>query len=229
MSGFKTVGAFTLLGWWTIGPAISIQSNEDGKWSIQVGAGTGQYEVVTRNCSGDITSTRPVEFTSGGAVVEYENSGFRLDAFGGVASIPGQFDQDGAYVGGTVSYETSPIGIGGGVVSLPGGPAPSIYLRFGPREKVHFLTDFLAPDPTPGVTGLLRAGVGFPVGRGHGLVGLSTGRGFDMDEVSDWASIFGDFTIALGERWGVRLAGSFSPSSEDYADWGAGVGLTFQP
>jgi hypothetical protein len=229
MSGIKTMGTFALLGWWTIGPTVSIQSNENGRWSIQVGAGAGQYEVVTRNCAGDITSTRPVEFTSGGALVEYETSGLRLDAFGGVTTVPEGFARDGAYVGGTVSYEASIVGIGAGAVALPGGSAPSIYLRVGPRDRTHLRTDFLAPDPTPGVAGLFRLGLGFPIGRARGLAGFSAGRGLDMEEISDWGGLFGDFTIPLGETWGLRLAGSFSPFSEDYADWGAGIGLTFHP
>ncbi len=228
MNIVNTTSAFALLGVWAFAPPLAIQSNEDGKWSVQVGASAGQYEVVTRSCSGAVLSTRPVEFVTGGAVLEYEASNARLDLFGGSTSVPGALERDGLFLGGLVAYEGTGVGLGGGVVSLPSGTAPSIYLRLGNRDRVHFRTDFLAPDPTPGVTGLFRAGFGFPIGSTRALVGFSAGRGLDLDEASDWGGLFAEFGVPLGGVVEARLAGSvFFP--EEHADWAAGIGLRVRP
>jgi hypothetical protein len=224
----NTTSAFTLLGIWALLPPVAIQSNEDGKWSIEVGAGAGQYEVVTRSCSGDVLSTRPVEFVTGGAVVEYEVSNVRFDLFGGGTSTTGEWERDGLFLGGLVAYEGTGVGLGGGVVRLPSGPAPSIYLRLGNRDRVHFRTDFLAPDPTPGVTGLFRAGFGFPIGSTRALAGFSAFRGLDLDEASDWGGLFAELGVPLGGVLEARLAGSVH-FPEEHADWAAGIGLRVRP
>jgi hypothetical protein len=224
MNMINTTGTFALLGAWAFAPPLAIQSNEDGKWSIEVGGSAGQYEVVTRSCSGAVLSTRPVEFVTGGAVVEYEASNVRLDLFGGSTSVSSEFDLDGLFLGGLAAYEGTGFGLGGGRVSLPSGSAPSIYLRLGNRDGVHFRTDYLAPSPTPGVTGLARAGIGFPIGSTQALVGFSAGRGLDLDDASDWGGLFGEFGVPLGGTVEARLAGSvFFP--EEHADWAAGIGL----
>jgi len=220
----NTTNAFTLLGIWVLAPAVAIQSNEDGKWSIQVGAAAGQYEVVTRSCAGDILTTRPVEFLSGGAVVEYDASNVRFDLFGGVTSVEGQLDRDGPFLGGFVAYEGGPAGFGGGVVSLPSGTLPSIYLRLGNRDAFHFRTDFVSPDPAPGVTGVFRAGFGFPVGRARALTGFSAYRGLDVEEASDWGGLFAEVNVPLGGIVEGRLAGSVH-FPEEHADWATGIGL----
>ena len=224
----STTSAFTLLGIWALLPPVAIQSNEDGKWSIEVGAGAGQYEVVTRSCSGEVLSSRPVEFVTGGTVVEYEVSNVRFDLFGGGTSVPGELERDGLFLGGLVAYEWTGVGLGGGVVRLPSGSAPSIYLRLGNRDRVHFRTDFLAPNPTPGITGLFRAGVGFPIGSTRALAGFSAFRGLDLDRVSDWGGLFAEFGVPLGRVWEARLAGSVH-NREEYADWAVGIGLRLRP
>jgi len=224
----NTTSAFTLLGIWALLPPVVIQSNEDGKWSIEVGAGAGQYEVVTRSCSGDVLSTRPVEFVTGGAVVEYEVSNVRFDLFGGSTSVPGELERDGLFLGGLVAYEGTGFGLGGGVASLPSGTVPSIYLRLGNRDRVHFRTDVLAPDPTPGVTGLFRAGLGFPIGSTRALAGFSAFRGLDLDEASDWGGLFAELGVPLGGVVEARLAGSVH-FPEEHADWAVGIGLRVKP
>jgi hypothetical protein len=224
----NTTSAFTLLGIWALLPPVAIQSNEDGKWSIEVGAGAGQYEVVTRSCSGEVTSTRPVEFVTGGAVVEYEVSNVRFDLFGGGTSTTGDLERDGLFLGGLVAAEGTVVGLGGGFVRLPSGAAPSIYLRLGNRDRVHFRTDFLAPDPTPGVTGLFRAGFGFPIGSTRALAGFSAFRGLDLDETSNWGGLFADLRVPLGGVLEARLAGSVH-FPEEHADWAAGIGLRVRP
>ena len=224
----NTTSAFTLLGIWALLPPVVIQSNEDGKWSIEVGAGAGQYEVVTRSCSGDVLSTRPVEFVTEGAVVEYEVSNVRFDLFGGGTSTTGEYERDGLFLGGLVAYEWTGVGLGGGVVRLPSGPAPSFYLRLGNRDRVHFRTDFLAPDPTPGVTGLFRAGLGFPIGSTRALAGFSAFRGLDLDEASDWGGLFAEIGVPLGGLLEARLAGSVH-FPEEHADWAVGIGLRVRP
>ena len=224
----NTTSAFTLLGVWALLPPVVVQSNEDGKWSIEVGAGAGQYEVVTRSCSGDVLSTRPVEFVTGGAVVEYEVSNVRFDLFGGNTSVQGEFDRDGLFFGGLVAYEGPGFGLGAGVVSLPSGTVPSMYLRAGTRDGVHFRTDFLAPNPTPGVTGLFRAGLGFPIGSTRALAGFSAFRGLDLDEASDWGGVFAEVGVPLGRVLEARLAGSVH-FPEEQADWAVGIGLRVKP
>lgn len=224
----NTTSAFTLLGIWALLPPVVIQSNEDGKWSIEVGAGAGQYEVVTRSCAGDVLSTRPVEFVTGGGVVEYEVSNTRFDLFGGSTSVPGELDRDGLFLGGLVAYEGTRFGLGAGVVRLPSGTVPSLYLRGGLRDRVHFRTDFLAPDPAPGVTGLFRAGIGFPIGRTRALAGFSAFRGLDLDEASDWGGVFAELEVPLGGLLEASLAGSVH-FPEEQADWAVGIGLRVKP
>lgn len=221
----KPTSAFSLLGLWLFAPSVSVQSNDEtGKWSIQVGAATGQYEVVTRNCAGDVVTTRPVEFSTGGAVLEYDASDLRIDLFGGVTSVGGERDRDGPFLGGFMAYEGGAAGVGGGFVSLPSGASPSLYLRFGNRNAVHFRTDFLSPDPTPGVTGLFRVGLGFPVGRARALSGFSALRGLDLEEASDWGGLFADVNVPLGGIVEGRMAGSVH-FSEEHADWATGFSL----
>lgn len=224
MSVLKTTGAFALLGAWAFGPPIAIQQDEDGRWSVEIGASRGQYEVVTRNCAGDVVSSRPERFVTGGTVVEYQHSNVRFDLFGGYTAVTSGLARDGLFLGASVAYEGTGVGLGGGVVRLPSGAAPSIYLRLGRRDRFHFRTDFLDPDPTPGVTGLFRAGFGFPVGGARALAGFSALRGLDLDEASDWAGLFADVGVPVGGVLEARLAGSlFFP--EDHADWAAGVGI----
>jgi len=223
----NTPSAFALLGMWALLPPVVIQSTEDGKWSVELGVGTGQYEVVTRSCAGDVLSTRPVEFVTGGAVVEYEHSGVRLDLFGGSTSVQSEFERDGLFLGGLVAYEGTDVGLGLGIASLPSGAVPALYARFGKRDGVHFRTDMFAPDPTPGVTGLFRAGVGFPIGSARALGGFSAYRGLDLDEASDWGGLFAEFRVPLGGAIEARLAGSVH-FPEEHADWAAGVGLRYR-
>lgn len=225
----KPTSAFSLLGLWLFAPSVSVQSNDEtGKWSIQVGAATGQYEVVTRNCAGDVVTTRPVEFSSGGAVLEYDASNVRLDLFGGITSVDAESDRDGFYFGGLAAWEGSPVGFGAGAASLPSGTLPSLYLRLGKRDRFHFRTDFLSPDPTPGVTGLFRAGFGFPISSTRALVGFSAFRGLDLDEASDWGGMFADVSVPLAGNLEGRFAGSVH-FPEEHADWAVGVGLRVRP
>jgi len=105
---------------------------------------------------------------------------------------------------------------------------PSLYLRGGLRDGVHFRTDFLAPDPAPGVTGLFRAGIGFPIGRTRALAGFSAFRGLDLDEASDWGGVFAELEVPLGGLLEASLAGSVH-FPEEQADWAVGIGLRVKP
>ncbi len=193
-----------------------------------MGAGTGQYEVVSRSCSGDFLSSKPVPFQTVGAEVEYERSPLRVTAFGGYTSADAS-DHDGAYIGGLFAFEGGSVGAGFGVVRLPGDETvPSLYLRFGNRETEYFQTDLFPPSTSPGVTGLARAGVGFGIGATRGLTGLSAGRSLDLSDRLDNGGPFAEFDIPLSASLDVQLAGSWF-FSEQFSDWAVGAGVRLSP
>ena len=203
----------------------------EGGLDITIGASAGQYEIVSRSCSGAFRSSRPVPVRTGGVLVEYEPSApFRFAGFGGITSVSGEpFDEGGPYLGALVAYEGDWVGVGAGPVLVPGNRTlPSLYLRFGDREGSYFQTDLFAPHPIPGATGLFRTGVGYRGDRIRGFFGISTGRAFDLQESTmDNGGLFGELTFPLGRSLDGLVAGSWF-AGEEYADWGAGIGLRYR-
>jgi hypothetical protein len=86
---YRRSRGLTLIGLWAFAPPVFIQSEGDGGLSFSIGAGAGQYELVSRSCAGEFLSSRPVPYRTGGALVEFEPSDlpFRVSGFGG-ANLP---------------------------------------------------------------------------------------------------------------------------------------------
>ena len=123
MKLFRRTRGLTLIGLWAFAPPVVVQSNGRGGFEVSIGASGGQYEVVSRNCSGDFVSSRPVPVRTGGVLLEFEpsTSPFRVAGFGGMTSVSGEpSDQGGLYAGALVAYEGGWIGLGAGPVLLPG-------------------------------------------------------------------------------------------------------------
>ena len=226
----------TLIGLWAFAPPVFVQSNGKGGLEVLIGASAGQYEVISRSCSGDLLSSRPVPVRTGGALLEYEPSAypFRVAGFGGATSVSGEpSDQGGLYAGALVAYEGGWIGLGAGPVLIPGDEprnhlVPSLYLRFGDREGGFFQTDVFAPSPFPGATGLGRIGVGFRGDRTSGLFGFSGGRALDLDDSGDNWGPFGELKFPVSGNLDALIAASWFPG-EEHSDWGAGIGLRYRP
>ena len=86
MKLFRRTRGLTLIGLWAFAPPVVVQSNGRGGFEVSSG---GQYEVVSRNCSGDFVSSRPVPVRTGGVLLEFEpsTSPFRVAGFGGMTSV----------------------------------------------------------------------------------------------------------------------------------------------
>ena len=217
-----------LLGLWAFGPPIVVQEDEEGRVEISIGVAAGQAELVARSCSGDLLSADPVPFQSYGAAIEYEPGPFRVAAFGGLTSADAGA-ADGRYFGALLAFEGDGVGIGFGPVWLPGDETYlSSYLRFGSRRGAFVQTDLFAPGPTPGVTGLARLGLGFPIGRARGFAGFSTGRSLQLEDGFDNGGPFAEFEIPLGAGFGAQLGGSWF-FSERHADWALGAAMSLKP
>ena len=241
MKLFRKARGPMLLGLWAFSPPVLVQSNGKGGLEISIGASAGQYEIVSRSCSGAFLSSRPVPARTGGALIEFEPSAspFRVAGFLGVTSVSGEpYDRGGLYAGALVAYEGGWIGLGAGPVRVPRNrgiypdpsgdrTVPSLYLRLGHREGSFFQTDFFAPSPIPGATGLFRTGIGFRGDRTSGFFGISTLRALDLSD-GDNAGPFGELKFPLSRSSDALIAASWFPG-EEHSDWGAGIGLRYRP
>ena len=227
---FRRSRGLTIIGLWAFAPPVIVQSDGKGGLEVSVGTSAGQYEIVSRSCSGALLSSRPVPVRTSGVLLEFEPAGspYRLAGFGGVTSVSGEpSDQGGLYAGALVAWEGRVVGLGAGGVQVPGEQtAPSLYLRLGPREDVFFQADLFAPSPTPGATGLLRSGIGFRGDRASGYFGLSSLRALDLSD-GDNSGPFGELRIRLSPSLDALFAGSWFPG-EVHSDWGAGIGLRYR-
>lgn len=236
MNGFRNTRGPLVLTLMAFSPPIVLPTGGGDTISVSIGAVTGEYEIISRNCDGDVLSSEGVPFRSGGLVVDFVESDrpVRYTAFGGVTSVranvpspgfPGMHE-GGAFGGAILAYEGDRIGVGAGPVILTGPEdraAPSIYLRLGDREGAHFRGDVLGPTSLPGATGRFRAGVGFGGESVSGLVGVSGGRPFDLS-VEDNAGPFAEIAVGVTPTLEALFGGSWH-SAEVHSDWGAGFGI----
>ena len=217
-----------LLVSWAFAPVIAVQSDTTGL-KIALGGGAGRYEVVERDCEGDVIASRPVEFSTYGAMAEHRASDrWRFVGFGGVTSVSGEpFDTDGAYGGVLVAAEWQRFGLGTGWATFPGSDyanVPTGYVRLG-RSDAHVRFELFPPSTAPAVTGFFRGGVGFRQERVSGVVGLGAGRVFDFGDEN--GGPFADLEIALTPRLDLTFQGSWH-LSEEHPDWGVAVGAQYR-
>lgn len=211
---------------WQTAP-VGVQPDSAGRYRFSVGYGAGQYESRTLNCAGDVVSASPVEFQTYGAQIDaWATPEFRVSGFGGMLAMDaGKYD--GPYGGLVIAAEGQSIGVGAGPVvvsGVDGFVAPSVYLRFGNIDEVHFRTETFPPSATFGSTGWLRAGLGY--NQGH-LRRPSAFFGFNMGPYSDESHVggaFGELLVPVTGNFDLTFGGSWRPSAQ-YADWGLGAGM----
>ncbi|MDX1450647.1 MAG: hypothetical protein R3246_16485 [Acidimicrobiia bacterium] len=223
----STLRTPSLLLSWALAPPMVVQS-DTGQVRFAIGGAVGQYEVVTRDCEGRAISSRPVEFDSYGAKVDWlpPRHPFRVSAFGGVSSVAGtEFDADGPHGGAVVAFEGRRIGIGVGPVWLPGHDiVPSIYLRLGDRPD-NFRIDVFAPTATRGSNGDFRMGAEFGRPRLRGFVGLSSHR--FADDRADGTGAFADLGFVLRSDLDLTVSGSWHGGGKDHSDWAVAIGAQY--
>lgn len=226
-------GPLLLLAW-QVAP-VSVGPDSTGKFQLGLGWGGGQFENRSLSCEGDVLSTTAVPFNAGGAQLDYRPSGTaRLSAFGGFMTQRGGHSGWG---GAQAALEARIVGVGVGIASVQfedisgggiTGAVPSLYLRFGSRDRVHFRADSFYPTYAMGTTGdVLRIGVGFNQGMHHGkrwFVGLSASP--YSDESGYGGGVFGEFEAPIAPRIDLSLGASWRNSKEEF-DGGARVGLRY--
>lgn len=223
-----------LLTLWAFAPPIVLSPADGDTISISFGAVAGQYELISRSCEGEVTSSEGVPLRTGAIHVEYVSgdSPVRISAFGGRTAASNAFSDvfDGrTFGGGVIAYEGDHWGLGAGPVLLPGPDleaAPSLYLRIGDREGAYLQGDVFAPTPIPGATGLIRGGVGFSGERVRGLAGLSSGRDLDLSGEANGGP-FAELSLGLTPSFEALLGASWYPA-EVHSDWGMGVGARWR-
>ena len=126
---------------WAFAPAVVVQSPSGGL-SLSFGASRGQYESVSRGCSGEILSSTPHPLTTTSLVAEYElpTAPLRIVGFGGPAWVSGAepIRNDSYYIGGLVAWEARRFGWGMGLARTADVSAPAFYLRIGDRPEDTF-------------------------------------------------------------------------------------------
>lgn len=224
-----------LVAIWFLGPPVTMTQDTTGRYRLSVGAGAGQYELVSRSCDGEFLSSDPVGYRTSGAQFDARlGDQWRVTAFGGTMSV----DDGGvrgvetadAYGGFVLAMERPRWGIGLGPVLLPGQELPSVYLRAGDLSHFYGRADFLAPSPVLGTTGLLRTGFGFDTDRVSGLVGVGVNRAFyylpggeDLENGGPFAELF----FRVSPAFDATFAGSWH-IAEEHSDWGAAGGLRYR-
>jgi hypothetical protein len=217
---------FVLL-YWQLGPIPQPVTEPDGKvrWGLSAMAGGGQWEDASFDCDGNLVGTEAIEYRDIGGRVDIEDpgTGLRFTAVAGSAQQSSGSGGGGfgastwsvATYGAMVAWEGRHVGIGGGLLRDPEeGHMPSVYLRFGKREKANFRMEVEPLSETRMQAGVFRTGVGFK----QGFVGITLGP------YTEKVALFSDVNVPLTPSLDLRLAGTVGPGYEHLV-WGAGAGL----
>jgi hypothetical protein len=200
---------------------------------VTFGYGAGQFENALYGCEGDFISSEAIPFQSAGMLAEYwSSSALRLSLSGGGAWLDGT---SYGMVGGQAAYEGAGFGFGIGAVRtpFPDSPpfSPSIYLRIGNVENIHFRMDSYYPSYGLGMTGdAFRIGMGANRRSQRGVssfFGLS-GTPYSIAEMGGMVfGPFGEFTVPLSGRNALSFAFRLRPW-EEHVDAAAGIGLRYR-
>jgi len=218
-------GPLLLLLWQAT--AVGVQADSAGRYRLTVGVGAGQWEERSLGCSGEVLSADPLEYRYAGAQLDaWPSTNARLSLTAGALSYPDA--RTFPVVGGVVAAEWQRFGLGAGVMTAewaddPSGILPSLYLRAGNRDRLHFRVDVYAPSATMPTTDVGRIGLGFNQGllRGAaGFVGLGIGP---FSDESHLGGPFGEVAIPLSRGLDLSASASWRPSAQ-YADWGLSLG-----
>lgn len=155
---------------------VQARLDEIGKLQIALGFSGGRYEDLHFGCDGSVIRSAPVTYSVIGAQAEvWASRSVRLSAGGGVLRSSSDSLRvelmKGAFGSMLLAYEGKDIGFGGGVTIWPGRTTdygegweprefvqpsqvlPSVYVRLGKANKVHFRIDdnaSSAPGSLPG-------------------------------------------------------------------------------
>lgn len=218
-------GLLVIVLWQTV--PVSPVRDEAGRTRLAFGYANGQYEDVTLDCAGNVLQSSLVRVRSGGVAIDrWVSDRIRVAAYGGVIAGD-QEDWNGGYGGLLVAREGKNFGIGGGISSLPiegeNRTLPSLYIRAGELDRVHFRADLLPAEPNLGASGLARAGIGFNEGLGRGasgIIGLAVCY-FCLEEANGGAFALG--AVPLTRRFDLTGQLLYGPGQEK-TSWNLGFG-----
>lgn len=217
---------------------LTARQDSVGRYRITVGYGGGQWENEQFGCQGELLSTTPVRYRSGGAQLDaWPDPHLRLTAFGGTtAQTLGATIGDGCCVedyhgpfgGAQLAYEGQRFGAGIGVTrvsGVDGFTAAAPYLRIGNMDKAHFRLDALAPNPSFPTVAWARLGIGFHTGHLRGTGGF-LGLGFGPVDYNDKAVFIGELGFPIARRLAGQVQGLVGPG-ERAGQWSTAFGVRY--
>lgn len=199
-----------LVALWQTAPApVSVDSA--GRIQGVLGFGRGTYEDVAVNCDGDVTRREEIPFTGmGGRLDAWPTRDLRLTVAGGGVSSEDP-DWTGPYAGVQAAAERQAFGVGAGFVRLPADELhPTLYLRLGDRDGVHFRFDSFDPSPPLATVGSTRFGLG--LGGGH-LRRISVFGGVAICQANcdtdSQGAVFAEVSLPVHRAFDLQLAGLY--------------------
>lgn len=215
-----------LVAAWAFFPAVQVVPDPaDGRFAFGLAFGSGTYEAVSRNCSGDLLDAERVEYGTVGADLRYASpEGPAVEVAAGRITDAGV---GRTFAGLAAVIEGEGTGFGFGLARWGDQAVPSLMLRRGQLDRPHFVTDLFRPRADPGVTGLFRAGVVLPGPRVSGTVGVSSGRSTaDGDE---WGiGPFAELSVLTQSPIRIVAAGSWHLSERE-RDAAFSIGVRYAP
>jgi hypothetical protein len=221
---------FLLLFAWQAAPTADPR-DRPARLLVWLGGGESSfdYQWWGTDCDGnrEIESGTDVHQSTGVRVDGWPSPTVRVSTAIGQAGS-GSSSSRSAVGAGLLAWEGLGAGVGlgwaAGAASV-GYDGPAAYVRVGPLDGVHFRADLRAPTATPGVTGWVRAGLGYNLGRRHGasvFLGVS-GVKAGTDEVAegpdaepptmDRLAVFADVTFGLGRNVDLFAQGHISQAA----------------
>ena len=223
-----------LLLLWQVAP---MNLHRDGPGRIRIGVGGGGGDLVFRDamtCAGE-SVYEPVHYTSWGGTAEvWASDRLRIHAAAGDVD-DGTVERSGVFGAAQAVLEEKRFGVGIGVTSFGGidrSWSPSASLRLGPLDRVHLRADYGFPEPTMGLTGLPRVGVGLNQGRDRSIRVFAGATTTPIPESEERIGAFLDLAIPLGNfAWnpGLAVHAFFAGTSRSRAIYTVGAGVFIQP
>jgi hypothetical protein len=228
--GIAAAPALLLL--WQIAPVDAVRDST-GRTRLSIGFGTGQFEQRVYACAllNPLLSATPARYQTGGSQLDHwVNPRFRISAFGGrISSKYAEFA--GGFGGLAAALEEGPVGIGAGISFAPIDSQvlaePSVYLRLGSINRIHFRADLFNPEPAFGTTGILRFGLAGNQGFRHRGPRWFAGVGVPLDARGNKnGDAFAELSVPVSQQ--VDVTGSAAlRDHEVHADWGVAVGARY--
>ena len=158
--------------------AAPVGVDQYGRTRLGFGVGRGTLEFANFDCEGTLIEAQTVHFTTAAAEVEHWIAPGKWRLHGAVGyQWSDSLSIRGPIGAALVSYDARKFGIGGGLAFVPDEsiqvvtdpntpptpttnvePYPSLYLRIGNRDRLHFRTELFAPSVQ---TPMLRLVIGY--------------------------------------------------------------------